>query len=309
VRFAPSVGGARNCTLDVGSACAAVSCTGTGLGPCEASPTSLDFGTVFVGESVDRDFTITNNGNGTLSGTVTSPCGEYTFVGNADYTLGPGAFQTITVRFKPSQLGARNCTLDVGLGCAQVSCAGIGASPCQVSPTSLAFGAVAPGTTKDLSFTITNLGSGTLAGTVTSPCVEYTFVGSPSYNLGAGGSATITVRFAPSQSGASCCALDTGNPDCPNVACTGSGGPELGSGTLGKGATYAHTFDCPGTYPYHCGFHPTMRGTVIVAAGEPVSASVNIQGFSFNPPTARVAPGGTVTWTNNDDTPHTVTSD
>jgi plastocyanin len=36
-----------------------------------------------------------------------------------------------------------------------------------------------------------------------------------------------------------------------------SGGPK------GKG-TYSFTFTAPGTYPYVCQIHPTMRGTIIV---------------------------------------------
>ena len=38
------------------------------------------------------------------------------------------------------------------------------------------------------------------------------------------------------------------------------------------------------------------------------SISVNIQNFAFDPPNITVAPGTTVTWTNNDSAPHTVTA-
>jgi plastocyanin len=37
--------------------------------------------------------------------------------------------------------------------------------------------------------------------------------------------------------------------------------------------------------------------------------TVNIQNYSFNPPNLTVKKGTTVTWTNNDSTTHTVTSD
>jgi plastocyanin len=43
---------------------------------------------------------------------------------------------------------------------------------------------------------------------------------------------------------------------------------------------------------------------------KPTSAiEVKIDNFSFGPMTMTVAPGTTVTWTNNDDVPHTVVSD
>lgn len=309
VRFTPSQAGPRPCALSLAGGCSPINCTGTGVSPCQESPAALDFGVVALGQSADSSFTITNTGNRTLSGTVTAPCADYTIVGSASYSLvGPGS-QKITVRFTPSQTGARPCVLDVGAGCSSVSCTGTGVSPCQVSPAALDFGVVSVGQNSDLGFTITNTGNGTLAGTVTSPCADYTIVGSASYDLVGPGSQMITVRFTPSVSGASACTIDTGNPGCPGVTCNGSGGLELDSPTLGSGAVYRHTFAVAGTYNYHCNIHSFMHGTVIVSAGGPASVAVSIQGFSFSPSSVTVGPGGTVTWTNNDGTAHTVTSD
>jgi len=50
-----------------------------------------------------------------------------------------------------------------------------------------------------------------------------------------------------------------------------------------------------------------MSGTVNVVAGQPASASVSIMNNFFSPSSVSIAPGGTVTWTNNGTT-HTVTS-
>ncbi len=36
------------------------------------------------------------------------------------------------------------------------------------------------------------------------------------------------------------------------------------SDLLGQGGTYSHTFDTVGTFSYHCGPHPYMKGTVEV---------------------------------------------
>jgi plastocyanin len=41
-------------------------------------------------------------------------------------------------------------------------------------------------------------------------------------------------------------------------------GSEIDSNSIAKGETYVHTFNTPGTYTYHCGIHPSMKGTVIV---------------------------------------------
>jgi plastocyanin len=45
-------------------------------------------------------------------------------------------------------------------------------------------------------------------------------------------------------------------------------------------------------------------GTVEVPAASP--AAVKIDNFNFTPPALVVAPGTAVTWTNNDDSPHSV---
>jgi plastocyanin len=45
------------------------------------------------------------------------------------------------------------------------------------------------------------------------------------------------------------------------------------------------------------------------AADQPASAAVKIDNFSFGPASLTVTAGTTVTWTNNDDVPHTVVSD
>lgn len=39
------------------------------------------------------------------------------------------------------------------------------------------------------------------------------------------------------------------------------------SGNLNQGDSWTHVFTTPGTYPYHCDYHPWMHGTVIVKAG------------------------------------------
>lgn len=33
---------------------------------------------------------------------------------------------------------------------------------------------------------------------------------------------------------------------------------------LPNGASYSFRFDIPGTYPYHCSIHPSMKGTITV---------------------------------------------
>ncbi len=101
----------------------------------------------------------------------------------------------------------------------------------------------------------------------------------------------------------SACKNKSTNPG-PGVAAK-----ELDSGNIANGGQYAHLFASAGTFNYHCTIHGAgMAGQVIVGGGSPTSADVSIgPGNTYSPTPAIVAPGGTVTWTNNGST-HTVTS-
>lgn len=115
--------------------------------------------------------------------------------------------------------------------------------------------------------------------------------------------------------------------DDPHTA-TGAG---FDTGIMQPGEQSTVTFDEPGTFPSSCQIHPIMTGVVEVrdASGNvpragreatpeaspqatPVSsgqqASVSIVDLSFKPPRLEVTVGTTVTWSNDEAIPHTVTS-
>jgi hypothetical protein len=233
VRFCPQSAGAKNCTVDTGTPCVQdVTCTGTGEIPatCAVSPTTLTFGTIQVGQcSVTQDFTITNTGGGTLSGTVSENCPDFEITaGSGTYNLPAGQSRTVSVRFCPQSAGAKNCAIDTG--CSQgVSCTGTGdpLPVCTVSPTTLSFGTYPVGQcTTTQNFTITNTGGGTLSGSVSESCTDFEITsGSGSYSLTAGQSRTVSVRFCPQSGGLKNCTIDTGTPCTQDVACTGTGDP------------------------------------------------------------------------------------
>lgn len=97
---------------------------------------------------------------------------------------------------------------------------------CNVSVGSLQYGNVEVGSTSDLSFTITNIGAGTLAGTVSKtqgPYYDIT-VGESSYSLTNGQSHNVTVRYEPLTVGAPHVAIiETGNDLCGDIVCNGAG--------------------------------------------------------------------------------------
>ena len=107
------------------------------------------------------------------------------------------------------------------------------------------------------------------------------------------------------------------------------------SGVLPAGSAFEYSFDAPGTFPYFCAIHPEMEGTITVVGDAPAAtdgavvgspspvepassapadatatepAAVSIVDLTFQPATIEVDAGATVTWTNDDSVPHTVTA-
>ena len=54
------------------------------------------------------------------------------------------------------------------------------------------------------------------------------------------------------------------NKDSAKHTIVSDTGNEINSDSISQGETYVHTFSSPGTYSYHCGIHPSMKGKVIV---------------------------------------------
>ena len=113
-----------------------------------------------------------------------------------------------------------------------------------------------------------------------------------------------------------------------------SGPARFDSGNLEPGESFSITLVAMGTYRYldeRDDENARYVGSIVVrpgaggeaasptpggdgtpsggAAGEPqITASVGMADRAFRPPSVTIAPGGSVTWTNDDDRPHTVTS-
>jgi len=194
---------------------------------CSVSATSLPFGDVEVGTSSSRQFTITNNGGGTLSGDVTPSSTGFT-VSPTSYSLTSEQSRVFTVTFTPLNPIDYTFVIDCDNNCDDVTCTGTGVEEpippeCQVSPTSLPFGDVEVGTPFSLQFTITNTGGGTLSGNVSESCSEFT-VSPTSYSLTSDQDQVFTVTFTPPYTDYYSCTIDCGTPcDEYNVFCDGTG--------------------------------------------------------------------------------------
>jgi len=189
---------------------------------CSVIPSSITFGTILTGAHRDTTITVENTGGGTLSGTVTESCPDFEVMGSSAFSLTAGQSATVTVRFAPSVAGTKNCTLQAG-SCT-VPLSGLAqAAPilaCEVSPTSIDFGTVTLGQTVDRTFTIRNLSSATMTGTVSSPSSVFTIAGSTSYSLPPSQTATFIVRYLSNAPGPFSAIIQTGQPGCPTVTCS-----------------------------------------------------------------------------------------
>lgn len=103
---------------------------------------------------------------------------------------------------------------------------------------------------------------------------------------------------------------------------------EIKSQDITPGQSWSFTFSAEGTYSYVDDENkddPAMHGTVTVQTGgggggpgtptpgnpgpdAPAKASVSLANKAFSPRSVTISVGGTVTWTNHDGMPHTVTS-
>lgn len=225
VRFTAPSTEVSSCVISAGALCRGVLCVGNTGAQCELLPESLSFGEVALGEHVDRSFTITSTGSVPLQVGPTSPCSEFSIVsGGGVAMLDPGMSRTVIIRFAPTALGTRACSIYTGTSCTALPCTGVGLSRCQVAPATISFGSVLVGTPVDRNFTITNTQtSHTLAVNVSANC--------PAFSIVTGGgfavllpmeSRTVTIRFAPITRGSYYCEISTGSADCGVVTSSGS---------------------------------------------------------------------------------------
>ena len=114
--------------------------SGNGGDPaCLVQGQNLEFGTVMAdGASwVDRTFTLRNIGGGLLGGRLEAPGGQpFTLErGGGNYSLGPGALRSVTVRFRTDTPGRYSAILNIGHGCRGVSLVMGLSGGCPVAPT------------------------------------------------------------------------------------------------------------------------------------------------------------------------------
>ncbi len=217
VQFSPSSVGEQQATLTIESNDAsqptlAVPLSGTGIGVPQIAvePTSIDFGTVVLGQAAERTLTVQNAGTGDLSVTaVRTGDPAFSVIGDTAFEVAPGASQAITVRFLPTSVGQRQVNLtiesnDSGQPTVTVvlSAQAVGVSSIVVDPTSMDFGAVVLGQPAEQLLTVRNTGSADLTvSSMQSSDAAFSILGRTTFELAPGASQAVGVRFSPTSTG------------------------------------------------------------------------------------------------------------
>lgn len=243
VKFAPTAPGAVTGAVSIGNntdnAPTAISLSGVGLQAfVSASASNVSFGKVVVGNTNSQPITLRNSGNATLtfSQLATSGTGVSLTGLSTSTTIAPNSSVTFNAVFAPSSISAVSGSIALvtngvpsplvigvtGTGsAAQTSLA--------LSPSSLNFSAVATGTSKTLSSTLTNTGNSNI--NISSVKVSGAGFSAGGVSGGTiltpGQSTTLMVTFSPSSAGSTTGASVTIASNAINslatVALTGAG--------------------------------------------------------------------------------------
>jgi hypothetical protein len=247
--FTPNAPGTRtayiNITDDAPGSPQTVTLSGTGEGPTLGlSASSLTFPSQAAGtSSAPQTITLTNTGNASLSfssiGLGGASPGDFTQTNTCGSGVAAGNACTISVSFTPTAVGSFSATLamaDNVFGSPQsvvsLSGTGVAITTVSVSPTSLAFGDQAAGTTSpSQTVNVTNTGSADLfitslgfSGTNTG---DFTQNNNCSASIAPGSSCIISVVFTPVGGGSASASLQitdnvVGNPQVITLSGTGT---------------------------------------------------------------------------------------
>src|SRR5712692_3644413 len=216
VMFAPQSGGAASGYLSVTSNASnstlRVSLSGAGAtaGALSASPSSISFGSLQVGNNSTRSETLTNSGGSSVTISQANITGSgFSITGlNLPLTLIPGQSFTFGTVFAPTSPGSANGSIsvisDASNSTLTVSLAGTGTVTGQlsISPATLDFGSVVVGQSKSLTATLSATGSSVTVSSATTSTSEFALSGlSFPSTIAAGQSASFTVTFRPQASG------------------------------------------------------------------------------------------------------------
>lgn len=203
------------------------------------TPDSLDFGSVAVGEAIERTLSIANEGDLplTVSGVDTSASSFTVVTPSVPFTVNPGGSQDVILRFSPigegrEQATARISSNDPNRPSVVVTLTGTGERAVRrlaVSAMMLDFGRVMVGSSADQMLTLRNTGNATLTiEQVVINDAQFAFQSPPlPLRLRPGSEAVAVIRFTPRNRGTQAAVLTIRSNDSEqpamDISLTGEG--------------------------------------------------------------------------------------
>jgi hypothetical protein len=282
----------------------------TGVPALTQSATSLTFPAQEVGSSSSaQTITLTNTSQVPVTLKSITPTGDFAQTTNCNGTIPVSGFCTVSVIFKPTNIGTRIGTLSItdnATGSPQsVALSGTGTAPVPavtLAPATLSFAAQETGSTSAAqTITLTNSGYATLAISAITPTGDFAETRTCGANLAPAATCAIAVTFTPTAAGARTGMLTitdnaTGSPQ--SVALTGTGAsvtlaPAVASLTIaspGGSATDALTITS------QSGFTGTVSLACTVAY-KGTGTPTDLPTCALDPAQGTVAANGTLTST------------
>ncbi len=217
--FKPTVDSQETGTITIASNAAnspmlvALSGTGTAAAALTASPASIAFGSVKVGSTATQTVKVTNTGNesATISKMASTGTGISVSGLTTPLTLAAGQATSFTVTYKPSSPGTLGGTVSITSNATDPSvvidlsatATSAAVADLTVSPTAIAFGSVAVGSTATQAVKLTNTGNGSAS--ISKMAFSGTGVSisglTAPMTLNAGQTANFTVTYKPVSAG------------------------------------------------------------------------------------------------------------
>jgi len=246
VVFAPSAAGSPTGTLTVTSDASnpslQVSLTGTvpSLGVIAASPTSLSFGSVQVGNSATRSEVLSNTGGSAISVSQVAVSGAgYGISGvTVPFTINAGQSFTFNVSFTPLAAGSPTGSISVAsdasntLPAISLSGTATAVGTFGVSPTSFGFGSVTVGQSKSMTATLSATGASVIVSSASVSSAEFTLTGPAlPLTIAAGQTAAFTLTFTPQAAGSASATVSfvtnaAGSPLTESLTGSGAAAPQ-----------------------------------------------------------------------------------
>lgn len=205
--------------------------------PLTASPTSISFGSLAVGKTVQQSIGLKNQATAKATIVAVGVLGSgFSVKGpTLPLTLAPGQSTTLTVFFAPKAAGINGASIFVGGPSVDIPVSGTGTTIGQlaISPNTLSFGDVDIGSTSKQTLAMTASSGTVIVSSAASSNSQFTIQGTSfPLTIDAGQSVSLNVVYSPTQSGTSSGNL-TFAADSSNTP-----GTEALSGT-GTAATYS----------------------------------------------------------------------